>query len=503
MYIKAFPAIFLLLFTCAIEAAALSINGVVVDLESNQVLPYASIAVSGKSIGTISNSEGRFVLSAEHIQSNDSILISYMGYETLKLPFEKALSQTSFYLKPANINLSEVKVYSRNLSVEEIIERVVENYSKNHPQINQRQRLFVHSFIQTPFSKQNTARIVKSNFKGMSKEKFDAIFNKIPAVFTDYNDAIFDLYSYDSKYKLNPIQGISLEEGDQDVLLKEIEQQMTEIIADFENAIKNPDVYYKFKTGIFGFKFNPSEDENNDNDYSADDSLNFKIPTASIKYETGKLISEFSTLEGENTEFLKKKGKYRFKLENIEFYNGELVYRIKFEPKRTGLFEGEIFISTSDFGIHQMDYTYAKGKSTENIKILGFGHAINKRKGRVIFDKGPVHYHLKFIMAEESEMAAIDRKFSFLKKEKRFLIDKELSQIKFDVDLFFNIQSKWELLVLEHETLNEEDFDKLEQAKFMNFKKELAHSPKDWENRTYIVPGEELIKYTRKTTKEN
>ncbi len=498
---NAFVLCFVILFGCKVNAEGLSIKGLVLDKESKEVLPYASIAVSGKSIGTISNSDGRFVLSAEHIQSDDSILISYMGYETLKLPYDQARSQSSFYLKPVNIKLSEVKIYSRNLSVEEIIERTVDNYAKNHPKLNQRQRLFVHSFIQTPFSRQNSARVVKSNFAGMDQEKFNTIFNKIPAVFTDYNDAIFDLYSFDSKHKLKPVQGISLAEGDQDVLLKEIELQMADIIADFESAVKNPDVYYKFKTGIFGFKFNPSEDENNDAKHDEDDSLSFKIPSVSIKYETNKLIREYSTLDGDNTGFLKRKSKYHFKLENIEFYNGELVYRIKFTPKRSGLFEGEIFISTSDFGIHQMDYAFAKGKSTENIKILGFGHAINYRKGRVIFEKGNEHYHLKFILAEKVEMAAIDRKFSFLKKEKRFLIDKELSQIKFDVDLLFNVKSKWELLVLDHEPITEIEFKELEEAKFMNFKKELAHSPKDWENRTYIVPGEELLKYTRKTNK--
>ncbi len=478
-----------------------NIKGRVLDFETKKALPYASIAVSGKYMGTISNSEGAFILSTNNINSNDTIHFSYMGYETLKISFSQIEEQSNFYLKPANINLSDVNIYSRELSVDEIIEKVIENYPKNHPNRTERQRLFVHSFIKTPFSDKNVAKITKSDFAGLDKDKFQNLLNKMPDEFIDYNDAVFDLYSHNGSSKLIPIQGISLEEGDQQALLEEVERQMSDFIADFEQTLSNPDIYYKFRTGILGVKLNTDDSgtEEEDKDDHENDSLSFNMPIGYVKGETSSLIKHYASLEGDNTAFLNKSGKYKFEMVKLEFYNGELVYKIKFKPKSSGIFEGEIFVSSSDFGIHQMDYSYAKGKSTENIQLLGIGHAINYRKGRVIFEKGKDAYHLKYIYAEENEMAAIDRKFSLLKKEKRFLFDKELNEIKFDVDLLFNVHSKWELLVLEHESKSEEEYEKIIQPKYMIFKKELAYSPEDWKNRTYIVPNEELKKYTRKT----
>lgn len=61
-----------------------SISGQVLDAETHLPLPFASISVMDSQLGTISNSEGYFVLSSESILGTDTLLFSYMGYETFK-----------------------------------------------------------------------------------------------------------------------------------------------------------------------------------------------------------------------------------------------------------------------------------------------------------------------------------------------------------------------------------------------------------------------------------
>lgn len=58
----------------------ISLRGKLIDNMSKEPIPYASIYVKGKSIGTTTNNEGRFLFHVPSIFSQDTLIISVIGY---------------------------------------------------------------------------------------------------------------------------------------------------------------------------------------------------------------------------------------------------------------------------------------------------------------------------------------------------------------------------------------------------------------------------------------
>ncbi len=471
-------------------------SGILLDAKSKEPLPFANIIVLGKNIGTVSNSEGRFILGDNAIESNDSLIFSFMGYQTLKVPVHSLEQDAKIFLSQSNVALAEIQILSKNLTPLEIVRKVKENFPKNYPESSIKQRLFVHNYVRTPFSDKNKVILKKSDFSTLDKSTFNELFDMVPDEFINYNDAIIDLYRHDQTHKILPIKGISLEEGSQKELQKVVENKLEAFLNDVESTMKEENVYYKLKTGVLSTKI--GEEPPSINDYK-DDSSSYQLPIYAVRNEVLGLIKNYTKLDGDNLEFISKPGKYLYSESGMEVFNGELVYKIEFKPKESGLFEGIMFISSSSFAVLQMTFNYATGKSSENIQLFGIGHAIREEQGHVIYEKGDDGYHLKYLSAFEKENTSFNRKFSVMKKEKRFLIDKELNEMKFDADLTFEMNSKWEILVLGRTTISEKDYLNVKQPGSMTFEKVYSYSPEIWKNRTILSPTEELKKYTRKS----
>jgi len=58
----------------------ITISGFVLDKETGEPLSYASIGVRNQGLGTITNEIGQFVLRVPERFSNDTIMVSYLGY---------------------------------------------------------------------------------------------------------------------------------------------------------------------------------------------------------------------------------------------------------------------------------------------------------------------------------------------------------------------------------------------------------------------------------------
>ena len=102
------------------------------------------------------------------------------------------------------------------------------------------------------------------------------------------------------------------------------------------------------------------------------------------------------------------------------------------------------------------------------------------------------------LKAKRITFASLNRNISLLKKEKRFLFDKILNKIKLGMELALDIYDNSEILILDNEELTKENYDKVNEPKYMKFKKDFAYTSEMWENRTVIVPDKELKIYQRK-----
>lgn len=495
--IKFYFHIFLLCFPLCLFGQNNFFNGKVFDFETKEPLPFANIFIEGKSIGTISNSLGEFVLDLEIANNNDSVIFSYMGYENFKVSTKDIKEFELIYLHKSLLKLPNVSIYAQNLSVNDIIKLIETNYNENYPHHNFRSKIFFHNYLNISFSRENELELKKSNFEMLNGELISDVFNMIPKEIIQYQDCIIDIFNYNDKRKIQPVKGISLEEGSMEKFEKQIDEKLTDLYLDFEESKKNNKVYYKVNSGLL---FNVDiDDEELDSveEFHNKDSLNYYIQTNYLKNDINNLMKQYVDIKSKNWDFISNPNKYQYEM-NLNVLNDELVYEIIFKPKKNGLYKGIMYVNSDNYAILQLDYEYAPGKSNQNFQLFGLGYSMKNRGARVIFAKGDTGYYLKYLKAKKITFASLNRNISLLKKEKRIFFDKILNKIKLEMELAVDIYYNSEILVLDKDELTKENYDKINEPKYMKFKKEFAYTSEMWENRTVIVPNKELKIYQRK-----
>lgn len=86
-------------------------KGSILDSKSKNELIYASITVSGTTISTVSNSEGKFSIKVPNDKQNSSLVISFLGYKNKVVPIKELKPEKNLlYLEPSNTILDEVVV---------------------------------------------------------------------------------------------------------------------------------------------------------------------------------------------------------------------------------------------------------------------------------------------------------------------------------------------------------------------------------------------------------
>lgn len=87
-----------------------SFNGKIIDAISKEPLIYANIALNTKDKGVVSNEYGFFIFPEIEKYKKDSLIISYLGYQTKIIAIEESLISKSniILLKPETNSLDEV-----------------------------------------------------------------------------------------------------------------------------------------------------------------------------------------------------------------------------------------------------------------------------------------------------------------------------------------------------------------------------------------------------------
>src|SRR5688572_208810 len=105
-----FIIVFLLLIGFfSVSAQKITLSGRVVDKATGESLPFASVVIKGKPIGTIANTNGEFDFHFPAEYRNDIIVVSMLGYENFEAPVWSMSSGTIALNKSVTL-LSEVVV---------------------------------------------------------------------------------------------------------------------------------------------------------------------------------------------------------------------------------------------------------------------------------------------------------------------------------------------------------------------------------------------------------
>ena len=112
MKIKVLSVLVVVMTFFRLEVQAGVVDGIVVD-ENGQPLPYATVRVKGRQVAALGDSIGHFRLTDNKLTAKDSILITYIGYEPLRMSVgQTSESGRQFKFVPMAKQLQEVVVKS-------------------------------------------------------------------------------------------------------------------------------------------------------------------------------------------------------------------------------------------------------------------------------------------------------------------------------------------------------------------------------------------------------
>ena len=108
-----------------------NISGKIIDSETGEALPYATIGIISKGNATVTNLNGEFGLNIPPDCLEDSLSVSYLGYINRFIPVRQALGN-SFTIKMVRDYIPIPEIIIRSQSPQEILRKTMAGISRNY-----------------------------------------------------------------------------------------------------------------------------------------------------------------------------------------------------------------------------------------------------------------------------------------------------------------------------------------------------------------------------------
>jgi hypothetical protein len=120
---------------CSQAQTELDLNGKIVDFATYAPLESASIYVENSTIGTVSNVDGRFILSVPRELENDTLVISSIGFKSFRVLVSEFVNNEDIFLEEDIASLDEVLIIAetRPKTGNDILLRAIEELPENLP----------------------------------------------------------------------------------------------------------------------------------------------------------------------------------------------------------------------------------------------------------------------------------------------------------------------------------------------------------------------------------
>ena len=117
----------------------ITIRGEVIDETNNDPVVFASLVVTTLNKGTVTNSEGEFVLKVPVGYTGERVLVDHMGYQAKEIPIAdlSTTAPVSISLLPATVAIEELTVRPEDpLSlIDAALQKIPQNYGENPAQL--------------------------------------------------------------------------------------------------------------------------------------------------------------------------------------------------------------------------------------------------------------------------------------------------------------------------------------------------------------------------------
>lgn len=469
---------------------AQSVSSKLVDAKTQKGIPYATVQY-GEHQGVITNEEGRFSFVLEEAHPVDSIYISSMGYQ--KTGFTLSQLQDSIVsLTPKAIALSGVYLFDKELSVDEIMERVEESMPANYIKAPLKQRFFLRQSSFNTLQKMDIA-FKKSTIAELDKHLIDSIVSILPKRSSYYTETLGDFYKNGEEHKLEVIKAAELYDKSNEGSMEALSEKMEAI---FRANVK-PDSYLKIKSGIFGEKVQlDSIFEAEEDTKELEEELQKPKENGFLggrKHVLGQITNQFFGKKSK-LDVAKKLNRYEYELLGYSELENQGVYVVGFGPKRSGDFEGKLFVNIEDFAIMRMDYENVN--TLKSIRLLGFSYQELKYYGSTVFSKfDGDKYQLKFMNFTFGRKMGVDRPLKVIEKNKHVKGRRKQNELSLALDIVNYNTEKYELVVFDSDPLSTADFEALEEDKTVEATYLSAYDPEFWKGYTIMEPNQAIREF--------
>lgn len=131
---KILATLVVLLSVISVQAQK-EIKNSVVDFTTQMPIESASVYIENTTIGTVTNTDGKFLLSVPDQHINDTLVVSSIGYKSFRTPINDFDETFSIYLEEDVASLDEVLIVgsTRPKTGNDIVLRALEKLDKNLP----------------------------------------------------------------------------------------------------------------------------------------------------------------------------------------------------------------------------------------------------------------------------------------------------------------------------------------------------------------------------------
>jgi hypothetical protein len=479
---------YLVLILFSINLYSQNITGIVKDAKTQKPISSATVQIS-KSLGTISNEEGKFELNISNFKKADSLKVTFIGYKTASFSVNEV--PKIILLEEDIINLEAVNLNQEQLSVEEIIQKTNTNYSINYNDFkNLKQRVFIRNKNTNNVKQFNISIDKAKNYDKKLITDLNNVFNSIkqPMIKNndiEFRDVLFDVFHKDKdSIKSEIIKATVLNNPNNDFSMKGIQKKLkTGLKTLFKDKI--------FKIKIMFFKVEDSLKTDNLSKKKKKSVIYPRVLANQMKSLYKKIIyNDVSLIK----EILNPKY-YDYKITDNLFYNNEFVYEITFSPRRSkAKYTGKLYISDESFAVIKLNFKMLPNKKLEgtNLKWLGISYKLYDWNGTLEFYQNDFgKYVPKYFKQSKKLYSYIKVPFKFIENTKRKNKLKFKMKTKFE-NIFIQ---KHEYIFLENKSLKNSDYNKIVMKKEAPLIKLKKYNPQIWGKYNIPAPTQSLLEF--------